>query len=103
MTPLAGIRVVEAATLFAAAVAGMLLADYGADVVKLEHPRRPDPARGHGPGGLWFRSLTRNKRLATLDLAHTEGRELFLQLVVGIQLDVIIGRHRSPVLRRPVP
>ena len=48
-SPLDGIRVVEAATLFAAPLAGMFLADYGADVVKIEHPQRVDPARGHGP------------------------------------------------------
>ena len=73
MRPLEGIRVVEAATLFAAPIAGMLLGDYGADVVKIEHPRRPDPARGHGPAkdgvGMWFKPLARNKRLATLDLS----------------------------------
>ena len=45
----AGIRVVEAATLFAAPLAGMFLGDFGADVIKIEHPRAPDPARGHGP------------------------------------------------------
>ena len=50
--PLEGIHVVEAATLFAAPISGMLLADYGADVVKIEHPRRPDPARGHGPSSV---------------------------------------------------
>ena len=47
--PLDGIRVLEAATLFAAPLAGMFLADYGADVIKVEHPQRVDPARGHGP------------------------------------------------------
>ena len=73
MKPLDGIRVVEAATLFAAPLAGMLLGDYGANVIKVEHPQRPDPARGHGPSkdgaGLWFKTLARNKRLATLDLS----------------------------------
>ena len=82
--PLAGIRVVEAATLFAAPFAGMLLGDFGAEVIKLEHPRRPDPARGHGPSkdgvGLWFKTLARNKRLATLDLSRPAGAELFLRL-----------------------
>ena len=98
MKPLEGIRVVEAATLFAAPIAGMLLADYGADVVKLEHPRRPDPARGHGPGGLWFRSLARNKRLATLDLSHPDGRDLFLRLADGA--DVVIENFRPGTLER---
>ena len=43
--PLEGIKVVEAATLFAAPLAAMMLGDYGADVVKIEHPHRVDPAQ----------------------------------------------------------
>jgi crotonobetainyl-CoA:carnitine CoA-transferase CaiB-like acyl-CoA transferase len=100
--PLEGIRVVEAATLFAAPLAGMLLGDYGADVVKIEHPRRPDPARGHGPAkdgdGLWFKSLARNKRLLTLDLSRPEGRDLFLRLAEGA--DVVLENFRPGTLER---
>jgi crotonobetainyl-CoA:carnitine CoA-transferase CaiB-like acyl-CoA transferase len=100
--PLDGIRVIEAATLFAAPTAGMLLADYGADVVKLEHPRRPDPARGHGPAkdgvGLWFKMLARNKRLATLDLSVPEGRALFLRLAK--RTDVVLENFRPGTLER---
>jgi crotonobetainyl-CoA:carnitine CoA-transferase CaiB-like acyl-CoA transferase len=100
--PLEGIRVVEAATLFAAPFAGMLLADYGAEVVKLEHPRRPDPARGHGPSkdgvGLWFKTLARNKRLATLDLSRPEGRDVFLRL--ARRADVVIENFRPGTLER---
>ena len=100
--PLAGIRVVEAATLFAAPFAGMLLGDYGAEVVKLEHPLRPDPARGHGPSkdgiGLWFKSLARNKRLVTLDLSRPEGADLFLRLVADA--DVVLENFRPGTLER---
>ena len=100
--PLEGIRVVEAATLFAAPIAGMLLGDYGADVVKIEHPRRPDPARGHGPSkdgiGLWFKTLGRNKRLITLDLSHPEGREVFLRLAE--RSDVVLENFRPGTLER---
>jgi crotonobetainyl-CoA:carnitine CoA-transferase CaiB-like acyl-CoA transferase len=100
--PLAGVRVVEAATLFAAPLAGMLLGDFGADVIKIEHPRRPDPARGHGPSkngaGLWFKALARNKRLLTLDLSHSEGRELFLRLVQDT--DVVLENFRPGTLER---
>jgi crotonobetainyl-CoA:carnitine CoA-transferase CaiB-like acyl-CoA transferase len=100
--PLEGLRVIEAATLFAAPISGMLLADYGADVVKLEHPRKPDPARGHGPSkdgvGLWFKTLARNKRLITLDLSHPDGREVFLRLVEGA--DVVIENFRPGTLER---
>jgi crotonobetainyl-CoA:carnitine CoA-transferase CaiB-like acyl-CoA transferase len=100
--PLDGIRVVEAATLFAAPLAAMLLGDYGADVVKIEHPTRPDPARGHGPQsegeGLWFKTLGRNKRLITLDLSKPDGRELFLRLVEGV--DVVLENFRPGTLER---
>jgi crotonobetainyl-CoA:carnitine CoA-transferase CaiB-like acyl-CoA transferase len=102
MRPLEGIRVVEAATLFAAPMATMLLADFGADVVKLEHPRRPDPARGHGPAkdgtGLWFKSLSRNKRHATLDLSHPDGQALFVRLAAGA--DVVVENFRPGTLER---
>jgi crotonobetainyl-CoA:carnitine CoA-transferase CaiB-like acyl-CoA transferase len=101
-TPLDGIRVVETATLFAAPLAGMLLADFGADVIKVEHPRRPDPARGHGPSkdgvGLWFKALARNKRLVTLDLSKTEGGELFLRLAE--RSDVVLENFRPGTLER---
>lgn len=100
--PLEGIRVVEAATLFAAPLAGMLLGDYGAAVVKIEHPRRPDPARGHGPSkdgvGLWFKALARNKRLVTLDLSQPAGRGLFLRLAE--HSDVVLENFRPGTLER---
>jgi crotonobetainyl-CoA:carnitine CoA-transferase CaiB-like acyl-CoA transferase len=100
--PLEGIRVVEAATLFAAPIAGMLLGDYGADVIKIEHPRRPDPARGHGPSkddvGLWFKTLGRNKRLVTLDLSQPDGREIFLRLAE--RSDVVLENFRPGTLER---
>jgi crotonobetainyl-CoA:carnitine CoA-transferase CaiB-like acyl-CoA transferase len=100
--PLDGIRVVEAATLFAAPLAGMFLGDYGADVIKLEHPRRPDPARGHGPAkdghGLWFKALARNKRLVTLDLSKPDGREIFLRLVEDA--DVVLENFRPGTFER---
>jgi crotonobetainyl-CoA:carnitine CoA-transferase CaiB-like acyl-CoA transferase len=99
---LEGIRVVEAATLFAAPLAGMFLGDYGADVVKLEHPSRPDPARGHGPSrdgeGLWFKALARNKRLITLDLSKPAGRDVFLRLAADA--DVILENFRPGTLER---
>jgi len=102
MRALEGIRVIEAATLFAAPMATMLLADFGADVVKLEHPSRPDPARGHGPAkdgaGLWFKALSRNKRHATLDLSHPDGQALFLRLAAGA--DVVVENFRPGTLER---
>lgn len=102
MKPLDGIRVVEAATLFAAPLAGMLLGDFGAEVIKIEHPRRPDPARGHGPSkdgeGLWFKALARNKRLVTLDLSKPEGADILLRLAAGA--DVVLENFRPGTLER---
>ena len=66
--PLQGISVLETATLFAGPLAGTYLGDFGADVVKVEHPRTPDAARGHGASkdgiGLWWKTIGRNKRTA---------------------------------------
>jgi crotonobetainyl-CoA:carnitine CoA-transferase CaiB-like acyl-CoA transferase len=100
--PLDGIRVVEAATLFAAPLAGMFLGDFGAEVLKVEHPRRPDPARGHGPSkdgaGLWFKTLARNKRLVTLDLSKRHGAELMLRLAE--RSDVVLENFRPGTFER---
>jgi crotonobetainyl-CoA:carnitine CoA-transferase CaiB-like acyl-CoA transferase len=100
--PLEGIRVLEAATLFAAPLAGMLLGDFGAEVIKIEHPARPDSARGHGPAkdgqGLWFKTLARNKRLITLDLSRPAGRDLFLRLAE--RADVVLENFRPGTLER---
>ena len=76
--PLAGVRVIDAATLFAGPLAATFLGDFGADVIKIEHPRRPDAARGHGPPrdgvNLWWKTLGRNKRAVTLDLSDARRR-----------------------------
>jgi crotonobetainyl-CoA:carnitine CoA-transferase CaiB-like acyl-CoA transferase len=80
----------------------MLLGDYGAEVVKVEHPQRPDPARGHGPSkdgaGLWFKALARNKRLVTLDLSKPAGADLVLRLAE--RSDVVLENFRPGTLER---
>ena len=100
--PLAGVRVIDAATLFAGPLAAMHLGDLGADVVKVEHPRRPDPSRGHGPAkdgqNLWWKTLGRNKRTMTLDLSHERGQEVFRRLAAGA--DVVIENFRPDTLER---
>ncbi|TDE00404.1 CaiB/BaiF CoA transferase family protein [Jiangella asiatica] len=100
--PLTGLRVVDAATLFAGPIAAMHLGDLGADVVKVEHPRRPDPARGHGPAkdghNLWWKTLGRNKRTMTLDLSQERGQEVFRRLAG--QADVVIENFRPDTLER---
>ncbi|MFI5610991.1 CaiB/BaiF CoA transferase family protein [Amycolatopsis sp. NPDC051903] len=99
---LAGLRVVDASTLFAGPMAAMHLGDMGADVIKVEHPRRPDPSRGHGVAkdgvNLWWKTLGRNKRTVTADLGSEGGREVFLALAE--QADVVIENFRPGTLER---
>jgi crotonobetainyl-CoA:carnitine CoA-transferase CaiB-like acyl-CoA transferase len=100
--PLDGVRVLDIATLFAGPMAAMFLGDFGAEVIKVEHPRRPDPSRGHGAVkdgvGLWWKMLGRNKQTITLDLSVPEGQELLLRL--ARDADVIIENFRPGTLER---
>ena len=100
--PLSGVRVIDASTLFAGPLAATFLGDLGADVVKIEHPARPDAARTHGPArngvGLWWKTLGRNKRTATLDLSRPEGAALMLRLAA--RADVLIENFRPGTLER---
>ncbi|WP_282793155.1 CoA transferase [Streptomyces sp. CC224B] len=102
MRPLEGLRVLDLATLFAGPLAATLLGDFGADVVKVEHPRRPDPSRGHGPAkdgvGLWWKLLGRNKRTMTLDLSTPGGRTTLLRLAADT--DVIVENFRPGTLEK---
>ncbi len=102
MTPLADLRVIDAATLFAGPSAAMMLGDFGADVIKIEHPRRGDPSRGHGASvdgvGLWWKTLSRNKRAAAVDLSRAEGQEILRRLVE--RSDVLVENFRPGTLER---
>ncbi|MES4888540.1 CoA transferase [Streptomyces sp. NPDC096012] len=99
---LAGLRVLDLATLFAGPMAATLLGDFGAEVIKVEHPRRPDPSRGHGPArqgvGLWWKVLGRNKRAITLDLSTPGGRGTLLRLAATA--DVVIENFRPGTLEK---
>ncbi|MEU2058750.1 CoA transferase [Streptomyces sp. NPDC013455] len=99
---LAGLRVLDLATLFAGPMAATLLGDFGAEVIKVEHPRRPDPSRGHGPArdgvGLWWKVLGRNKRTVTLDLSTPGGRATLLRLAGTA--DVVIENFRPGTLEK---
>ena len=90
LRPMEGIRVLEVAEWFFVPGAGTVLADWGADVIKIEHPVRGDPLRGlissgiiPGAYGLNFfvENGSRNKRSIGLDLATDKGREVFYRLV----------------------
>ncbi|WP_328556075.1 CaiB/BaiF CoA transferase family protein [Streptomyces sp. NBC_00358] len=97
-----GLRVLDLATLFAGPLAATLLGDFGAEVVKVEHPVQPDPSRGHGPSkdgiGLWWKLLGRNKRTITLDLSKRGGRATLLRLAADA--DVIIENFRPGTLEK---
>lgn len=85
--PLAGVRVVDIASSYAAPTASMYLADMGADVIKIE-PLRGDDARSWGPPFLngeaaWFLSVNRNKRSMCLDLRSERGRGLLFELLAS--------------------
>ncbi|GGU20314.1 CaiB/BaiF CoA transferase family protein [Streptomyces lavendofoliae] len=100
--PLQGLRVLDLATLFAGPLAATMLGDFGADVIKVEHPRRPDPSRGHGPAkngvGLWWKLLGRNKRAITLDLSTPGGRATLLRLAATA--DVVVENFRPGTLEK---
>ncbi|MFI9583144.1 CaiB/BaiF CoA transferase family protein [Streptomyces sp. NPDC052236] len=100
--PLGGLRVLDLATLFAGPLAATMLGDFGAEVIKVEHPTRPDPSRGHGPAkdgvGLWWKVLGRNKRTVTLDLSTAGGRETLLRLAATA--DVVIENFRPGTLEK---
>ncbi|RKN09304.1 CaiB/BaiF CoA transferase family protein [Streptomyces radicis] len=101
-SPLEGLRVLDLATLFAGPLAATMLGDFGAEVIKVEHPRRPDPSRGHGPSkdgvGLWWKLLGRNKRAITLDLSTSGGRDVLLRMAA--ESDVIIENFRPGTLEK---
>ncbi|HYM16732.1 MAG TPA: CoA transferase [Dehalococcoidia bacterium] len=87
--PLDGVRVLDLTSGVAGPWCTKLLADYGADVIKIERPGRGDPARGHGPfpdgvpdreRSALFLSLNTSKRGVTLDVATSSGRALLLRL-----------------------
>ncbi|MEU0473915.1 CaiB/BaiF CoA transferase family protein [Streptomyces olivaceus] len=100
--PLTGLRVLDLATLFAGPLAATMLGDFGAEVIKVEHPTRPDPSRGHGPSkdgvGLWWKVLGRNKSAITLDLSRPAGRATLLRLAATA--DVVVENFRPGTLEK---
>jgi crotonobetainyl-CoA:carnitine CoA-transferase CaiB-like acyl-CoA transferase len=98
--PLAGIRVVELSTVLAGPYSGMVLADLGADVIKVEPPTG-DATRGYGPPWVeadgervaaYFLAVNRNKRSLRLDLRQAAGQEILGRLLE--KSDVLIENHR---------
>ena len=101
--PLSGIRILDLTRLLPGAYASQILADFGADVIKVEEPGSGDYGRfmpPHGPGGmsLYFTAINRNKRSITLNLKTEEGREVFLRL--ARDADVVLESFRPGVMER---
>jgi succinyl-CoA---D-citramalate CoA-transferase len=100
--PLAGLRVIDAGNMVAVPFATSLLADFGADVIKIEHPRHGDGQRKLEPikDGipLWWKVMARNKRCITLDLSKPEGAELLKRL--ARTADVVAENYRPGTFER---
>lgn len=95
---LSGIKIIEAASYVTGPFAAQLLADLGAEVIKVEEPKRGDPFRGWGDRNYaaTFCSLNRNKKSVTVDFRSDEGRDVLFKLISGA--DVFIQNFRPGVL-----
>ena len=103
---LKGVRVVELGTMITAPLAGMMLADLGAEVVKVEHPQGGDPFRSFR-GGLYsphFVAYNRGKRSIKLDLRQDAGRDVLLQAArARRRADRELSRGRDDAARASGP
>jgi len=100
--PLAGVKVLEFGTLIAGPFAARMLAEFGADVVKIEDPDGGDPLRRwrylHGGTSLWWSVQARNKKSVALNLKDARARELALRL--ALDADIVIENFRPGVLEK---
>jgi crotonobetainyl-CoA:carnitine CoA-transferase CaiB-like acyl-CoA transferase len=100
--PLQGLTVIDCATHMAAPWAATYLGDYGAEVIKIEHPKTGDTARCFGAVkdgvGVFWKTLSRNKKCITLNLGVDEGREIFLDLIE--KADILIENFRPGTLEK---
>ncbi len=99
--PLSGLRVLDVSTVLAGPLACQILGDFGADVIKIEHPRG-DSMRGHGRSKdgvpLWWKMVSRNKRCVGLYLGDPDGAEVFRRLAATA--DVVVESFRPGTLER---
>ena len=102
-TPLNGLRIIDLTRVLAGPLATMVLADLGADVVKIERPGRGDDTRRWGPPfqngeSAYFLGINRNKRSVTLDLGSDAGREILGRLLTDA--DAVIDNFKLGTLER---
>jgi succinyl-CoA--D-citramalate CoA-transferase len=100
--PLKGLRVIDAGQMIAAPLSCTLLADFGADVIKIEHPTQGDAMRTRPPEkqgrSLWWKVIARNKRTITLNLSTEEGQGLLKKLAATA--DVVVENYRPGTFER---
>jgi crotonobetainyl-CoA:carnitine CoA-transferase CaiB-like acyl-CoA transferase len=99
---LKGLKVLDLSIIVAGGTASSLLADFGAEVIKVERPGSGDPLRNWGPFyngvSLWWKIHSRNKKSITLNLGHPEGQELLKKLVQ--EADLLIEGFRPGTMER---
>jgi len=101
--PLEGVRVLDLSRVLAGPYAGLMLADLGAEVIKIENPQHGDDSRtftipNQGGHAVYFLTTNRNKKSVALDLKAPEGKAAFLKLVANA--DVVIENFRVGVMER---
>src|SRR5882724_9463110 len=99
--PLDGLKVLDLTEHMAGPYCTMILADMGADVIKVERPGAGDSSRAMGDGSErnpYFRYINRNKKSLTLDYKSPRGKEILLELVAGV--DVLVENYRPTVMER---
>lgn len=100
--PLHNIKVIELGSMLAGPFVGTMLADFGATVIKVEKPGKPDALREWPPHKndhpLWWKSMARNKQLVTLDISKPDGREVLLSMLENA--DMVIENFRPGTMER---
>jgi succinyl-CoA--D-citramalate CoA-transferase len=99
---LADVRVLELGSMLAGPFVGTLLADFGADVIKVEKPGKPDALREWPPHKndepLWWKSMSRGKQLISLDISNPAGRDIAMDLIA--RSDIVIENFKPGTLER---
>ena len=102
MLPLEGIKVVDLTRVLSGPYCTMILADFGAEVVKVEMPKTGDDSRAYGPyvngESAYYMSINRNKKSITIDTKNPEGIELVKQLIE--KADVVVENFKPGTMEK---